>query len=92
MKEALKGECNKEFTPKIQWDTYANLLYKVGRVDEAVKWETRALDDVKALNNTFFEKWIKDYGATIEKMKLRQPTYLDQGAIWTAQSIKNITK
>ncbi len=87
MSKALKSEANKEFLPKTQWDTYANLLYKVGRVQEAIKWETKALEDAKAQNNSSYDKWIEEYNSAIEKMKTRQPTYLEQGAVWTSVTL-----
>ncbi len=43
-------------------DTYANLLYKLGRKDEAIKWEEKAL----ALCP---EKEKKAFEATLIKMK-----------------------
>ncbi len=53
MSEALKSDANAEFRPKIQWDTYANLLYKVGRVSEAIFWEQKALDDLSSEGGRF---------------------------------------
>ncbi len=88
MSLAMTSEANKEFIPKVQWDTYANLLYKVGRIDEAIEWETKVLEDIKAQNNPgFYKKWINEYTAAIEKMKLRQPTYQKDGAIWTPATL-----
>ncbi|MBO9573817.1 MAG: hypothetical protein J7497_16645, partial [Chitinophagaceae bacterium] len=47
-------------------DTYANLLYKIGRREEAIQWEEKA---VKLSNND------KSYMETLEKMKNNQPTW-----------------
>lgn len=46
-------------------DTYANLLYKLGRVDEAIKWQSKAI----SLNED------NDLKITLTKMKNRQPTW-----------------
>lgn len=54
-------------------DTYANLLYKVGRKDEAIKWQQLA---VKKEPND------KSLKIALDDMKLGKPTYLNQGAIW----------
>lgn len=53
-------------------DTYANLLYKLGKVKQAIQWEDRAVDLAK--------KWQLDreeinYKKVIEKMKSGQPTW-----------------
>jgi tetratricopeptide (TPR) repeat protein len=48
------------------FDTYANLLYKAGRIDEAILWEEKAL---KLSNND------KEFAQTLVKMKLRTPTW-----------------
>ena len=48
-------------------DTYANLLYKLGRIDEAIKWEQKAYQiNPKPL-----------YEETIKKMKAGQKTWPD---------------
>ncbi|WP_217602356.1 DUF255 domain-containing protein [Chitinophaga sp. GbtcB8] len=51
------------------WDTYANLLYKAGRRDEALFWET------KALNNVISEDFSQLYRTTINKIKRGEPTW-----------------
>lgn len=48
-------------------DTYANLLYRLGNVDEAIKWETKALDLEKADKASYQE--------TIKKMKSGEKTW-----------------
>ncbi|WP_316834608.1 hypothetical protein [Pedobacter nutrimenti] len=50
------------------WDTYANLLYKIGKKDEAIEWEEKA---VKLSNNT------KEFLETLEKMKKNERTWLE---------------
>jgi tetratricopeptide (TPR) repeat protein len=48
------------------FDTYANLLYKLGRVREAIKWEEKAV----ALDPNS-----KDINEALEKMRRREPTW-----------------
>jgi hypothetical protein len=55
------------------FDTYANLLYKLGHTKEAIEWEEKAVK-LKPDEKTFTK--------TLEQMKKGEPTYLDQGAIW----------
>ncbi|MEP7375967.1 MAG: thioredoxin family protein [Chitinophagaceae bacterium] len=55
-------------------DTYANLLYKVGRVKEAIKWEEKALEINP--NEKFYKK-------ALEHMKKGEPTYEVQPLITT---------
>jgi thiol-disulfide isomerase/thioredoxin len=49
-------------------DTYTNILYKMGRKDEAINWEQKACDMVA-------EGQKADYKATIEKMKKGEKTW-----------------
>jgi hypothetical protein len=59
-------------------DTYANLLYKVGRKEEAISWEEQAerLEEQDAEK----EKRIPDpvYKETLEKMKNGIPTWVNK--------------
>ncbi len=48
-------------------DTYANLLYKVGRKQEAIDWEQKALQ--------FSQERDKEFVVHLEKMKAGQPTW-----------------
>lgn len=50
-------------------DTYANILYRLGRTQEAIEWETKAM----ALVNNEQEK--KSFQQTIDKMKAGQKTW-----------------
>jgi thioredoxin-related protein len=59
-------------------DTYASLLYKLGRTREALEWEEKALSATNPRNEP--KKLIVKN--MIEKMKKGEPTYLEQGAIW----------
>lgn len=60
-------------------DTYANLLYKVGRTREAIKYEQIA---VKLDPNNVGMK------EALNKMNNDEPTYLNLGAIWDRQNLK----
>jgi len=50
-------------------DTYANILYKMGKKDDALTWEQKAVDN-SATND---EK--AGYQATIDKMKKGEKTW-----------------
>jgi thioredoxin-related protein len=54
-------------------DTYANLLYKLGRIKQAIEWEEKAVK---------LSPKDKSFPKTLEQIKRGEPTYLDQGAIW----------
>ena len=45
-------------------DTYAQLLYKLGRKEEAIEWQTKAVEAQKVTGNKH-----ASYEATLEKMK-----------------------
>lgn len=66
--------------PDKQWsagmDTYANLLYKAGRVAEAIQWQEKAINGQPSISKK--EEFMK----VAEKMRKGEPTYLEQGAIW----------
>jgi hypothetical protein len=59
-------------------DTYASLLYKLGKTNEAIKCEGKAI----TLTAPMDKKQQKIYRDVIEKMKKGEPTYLEEGAIW----------
>jgi thioredoxin-related protein len=61
-------------------DTYANLLYKTGRTEEAIQWEEKALAVVNPAN----EELKETYRNVIAQMKKGEPTYLKDGAIWVS--------
>ncbi len=71
MKESLKSDLNKECIPKVQWDTYASLLYKVGRTSEAIKWEEKGVNGYKSFKYPFYEYMVKEYTDTLEKDEKR---------------------
>ncbi|HEY2974609.1 MAG TPA: insulinase family protein [Pyrinomonadaceae bacterium] len=53
-------------------DTYANLLYKIKRTDEAITLESKGMDLAAAKND---EKELKIFRETLDKMKKGQPTW-----------------
>ncbi|WP_205513198.1 thioredoxin family protein [Longitalea arenae] len=55
-------------------DTYANLLYKLGKRKEAIYWQQKAVE--LAPERRGRQK-------TLEDMKQGKQTYLDRGAIWS---------
>lgn len=73
--EALKWEkVSVDLSPNdAALDTYANLLYKLGKKKEALKWENKALElGTKMEENP--DDW-KVYQVTIDKMKKNKPTW-----------------
>lgn len=60
-------------------DTYANLLYKTGRKEEAITWEAKAL---KVAEYNKHLRSVAAYKIIIEKMRKDEPTYLEKGAVW----------
>jgi hypothetical protein len=53
-------------------DTYANLLYKAERKDEAIYWEMKALNDAIEMKDN---RNIKDFKRHVELMKANMPTW-----------------
>ncbi|WP_214072614.1 thioredoxin fold domain-containing protein [Mucilaginibacter sp. dw_454] len=53
-------------------DTYANLLYKIGHVSEAIQWENRAIEMVSSSDP---DKFISQFQNTLIKMKKGEPTW-----------------
>ncbi|TKK70772.1 DUF255 domain-containing protein [Ilyomonas limi] len=66
--EWSKRSFEKEQNPAYM-DTYANILYRLGRKDEAIEWEQKAMDLV--VNEA--EK--KGYQQTLDKMKAGEKTW-----------------
>lgn len=60
--------------PADNWlDTYANLLYKLGQFDLAIKWEHKAIET--GLSNHSSSRNLNEYKASLAKMQQRQPTW-----------------
>lgn len=71
-------------------DTRANLLYKLGRVKEAIVQEEKAIkasNDIAKKEGTKNGPLIDDYIKALTQMKKGEPTYLDDGAIWDASTL-----
>jgi thioredoxin-related protein len=65
-------------TQDVVYDTYASLLYKMGRTKEAIQWEEKAINTTNPVD----EEQKANYNKIIAQMTKREPTYLEQGAIW----------
>jgi thioredoxin-related protein len=83
MKELITRVNERKGPPFVYMDTYANLLYKAGRVPEAIQQEELAQQKTVEWKEPEF--LIKEYMGTIEKMKQGQPTwphYIDKDDIF----------
>lgn len=60
-------------------DTYANLLYKLGKSKKAILWEEKA---VTHQTSRYGQHSINEFRSVVQKMKNGEPTYLEEGAIW----------
>jgi thioredoxin-related protein len=83
MKELINRVSRRQGPPFVYIDTYANLLYKAGRVSDAVQQEELGWQQTVEWKQP--EGFIKQYLATIEKMKQGQPTwphYIDKDDIF----------
>ena len=68
----MKGVLRREANDPWYMDTYANLLYKVGRMEEAIAWQNKIINyGVREGNNGAIESG-KFY---IEKMRKNEPTW-----------------
>lgn len=65
-KRSFEGNNNPAFI-----DTYANILYKMGKKDEAIAWEGKALSLLPEGNDR------KAYAETLDKMKKGEKTWVD---------------
>jgi hypothetical protein len=76
-------------------DTKANLLYKLGRVQNAIEQEQKSIELVKETekrNGRSLAQFINDYLTVIEKMKKGDPTYVEEGAVWDSTTLQRISK
>jgi hypothetical protein len=83
MSVVINGVNQRKGPPFVYLDTYANLLYKAGRVSEAVQQEE--LGWQKTIEWKQPEGFIKQYLDVIEKMKEGKPTwphYIDKDDIF----------
>lgn len=74
-------------------DTRANVLYKLGRVKEAILQEEQAIEIGVALikEGVDVQSSISDYTEVVKKMKKGEPTYIDQ-AKWDDKTLRRIRK
>jgi thioredoxin-related protein len=58
-------------------DTYSNLLYKIGRQDEAIGYEKKVVDLVLKHKDFFqpYSKYFNQFTSTLDKMRIGQPTW-----------------
>jgi len=76
-------------------DTKANLLYKLGKVKEAISCEQDALTLSNAIakrQGTEKGPYKDEISEALENMKEEKPTYTYQGAVWSQQSLQEIKK
>lgn len=67
----------------VNLDTYANLLYKVGRSNEGIRYQTLAVK---------LDTEDKGMKKSLESMKNGEPTYLHSGAIWDNNTLSKLEK
>lgn len=67
---------NKDLAGSNLMDTHANLLYKLGRKQEAVEWELNAIAAAKSQSKK------ESMTQALEQMKRNEPTYLSHGVKW----------
>lgn len=63
------------------YDTKANILYKLGRIEEAIEWEQKAIEiGISRAKKDGREKgyFFDEYTDIIKKMRLGQPTWPDK--------------
>jgi thioredoxin-related protein len=71
----MEDVIKKDSTASYCIDTYANLLYKTGKVKRALLWEQKALQIARETNNV---KNATEYEETINKMKKGEITWQSQ--------------
>jgi thioredoxin-related protein len=59
-----------------EMDTYANLLYKLGKKEEAIKWEQQAVSNESQRTSTANRKPDPVYTQTLDKMRMGEKTWL----------------
>ena len=76
LKEAskwMRHSIDKDSNRVISVDTYANLLYKLGRRDEAVVWENKAIEIAEQINAG--SRNLMDFKSNLAKMKNGRQTW-----------------
>ncbi|MEJ0080936.1 MAG: thioredoxin fold domain-containing protein [Puia sp.] len=57
------------------YDTYANLLYKTGNLDDAINWENKAIELVAKSSSIFKDKDLGIFKETLAKMSRHEKTW-----------------
>jgi thioredoxin-related protein len=70
-----KTEPNPEY-----FDTRANILYKLGKVKEAIEQQEIAVKATKDIGTS------EKFQRVLEKMRAGKPTYIEEGAIWKSKN------
>lgn len=70
MKQVVDSAISKGTPPMVYMDTYANLLYKAGKIQEAIAQQETALQEAIKYNNP-----PESYSENLEKMKKGEPTW-----------------
>ena len=79
-------------------DTRANVLYKLGRVKDAIVQEEKAIEkglarsNEKDVNLQSLMSAVNNYRKIVETMRNGEPTYVNRGAIWDAKTLGKIRK
>ncbi len=82
MKGVVNSPLNRDFPTKPNWDTYANLLYKVGKVKEAILWQQKAIEETEKWPDLSSDekKTLEEYKTVVNKMRNGEPTLCRQGS------------
>jgi thioredoxin-related protein len=72
-------------------DTKAAILYKLGRVDEAIALEEKVLKMQKGFPNVD-QRSINEFELALSQMKKGDPTWVEDNADWDAESLKRIKR
>ncbi len=71
-------------------DTKANLIYKLGKIHEAISLEKMALKcshEIAQKKGEEHGPYFDEFTKALKLMKLRKPTYVDSGAIWNKNTL-----
>lgn len=77
-------------------DTRANVLYKLGRVKEAIAQEEKAIEtglarsEQEGVNIQLLMSAVNNYREILDKMRKGEPTYVEQRAVWAASTLQKI--
>lgn len=88
----LYKQANPKGYPFYNLDTKANVLYKIGRISDAIKVQNEVIRQVELWIRDFEDKemageTLKEYKEILQKMKSGKPTYVEQGAKWNNNTL-----